>query len=48
LEVGDVVYVPNKPISMEIVTTTDKILDTVKYAVVTLTGYLALIAILAL
>lgn len=48
IEIGDVVYVPNKPISMEIVTTTDKILDTIKYAVVTLTGYMALIAILAL
>lgn len=48
LQLGDVVYVPTKPLSTEIITTTDKIMETVRYAIVTLAGYWMIITILAL
>ena len=48
VEPGDTIYVPTKPVSVEIVTTTDKILDTIKFALVAITSYWALISILAL
>ncbi|PCI27370.1 MAG: hypothetical protein COB67_08625 [SAR324 cluster bacterium] len=48
IEVGDVIYVPTKPQSEEIITTTDKILETIKFTLITIVSYMALLAVIGL
>ncbi|MGK5090816.1 SLBB domain-containing protein [Deltaproteobacteria bacterium TL4] len=48
IEIGDMIYVPSKPLTLEVVSLSDKILDTVKFVVVTVVSYNVLLAILAL
>ncbi|MDH5560453.1 MAG: SLBB domain-containing protein, partial [Deltaproteobacteria bacterium] len=45
---GDVIFVPTKVISTEIKTSLDKILDVIRFTLVTLTSYWVLITLLAL
>jgi protein involved in polysaccharide export with SLBB domain len=48
IEPGDIIYIPSKPMTLEITTTVDKIIDAVKFSLVTLSSLWVLLAILAL
>ncbi len=43
---GDVIYVPPKVITLEVVDTTDKIIDAVKYALTTIASVIAFVALI--
>jgi protein involved in polysaccharide export with SLBB domain len=48
IEAGDIVFVPPKVVNLEVVTTTDKIINLVKFAVVTLASVGTFIALIGL
>jgi len=48
IEPGDIIYVPPKVVSLEIKSTSDKVIDAIKFSVVTLAGLAAFIALIGL